>query len=59
MAERLCSRVGIIHRGELVAEGALDALRSKIVPGGTLEEVFLKVTEPEDAATGLTAGGGA
>ena len=56
MAERLCSRVGIIHRGELVAEGALDALRSSIVPGGTLEEVFLKVTEPEDAATALSAG---
>ena len=59
MAERLCSRVGIIHRGELVAEGALDALRSSSVPGGTLEEVFLKVTEPGDAATGPTAGGGA
>ena len=57
MAERLCSRVGIIHQGELVAEGALDRLRSSIVPGGTLEEVFLKVTEPEDAPA--VPGGGA
>ena len=48
MAERLCSRVGIIHRGELVAEGALEALRARIVPGGSLEEVFLKATQPED-----------
>ena len=49
MAERLCSRAAIIHNGELVAEGALEALRAKIVPGGSLEEVFLKVTQPEDA----------
>jgi ABC-2 type transport system ATP-binding protein len=50
MAERLCSRVGIIHQGELVAEGGLPELRARIVPGGSLEEVFLKVTQPEDAA---------
>jgi ABC-2 type transport system ATP-binding protein len=55
MAERLCSRVGIIHQGELVAEGALDSLRARIVPGGSLEEVFLKVTQPEHAAAGLVA----
>ncbi|HKA70659.1 MAG TPA: ABC transporter ATP-binding protein [Xanthobacteraceae bacterium] len=48
MAERLCSRVGIIHRGELVAVGALDALQDKVVPGGSLEEVFLKVTQPDE-----------
>ncbi|MBO0742871.1 MAG: ABC transporter ATP-binding protein, partial [Hyphomicrobiaceae bacterium] len=52
MAERLCSRVGIIHQGELVAEGALPELRARIVAGGSLEEVFLKVTQPEDAAAG-------
>jgi len=49
MAERLCSRVGIIHKGELVAVGALQALQEKVVPGGSLEEVFLKVTQPEEA----------
>jgi ABC-2 type transport system ATP-binding protein len=48
MAERLCSRVGIIHRGEIVAVGPLDELREKVVPGGSLEEVFLKVTQPEE-----------
>jgi ABC-2 type transport system ATP-binding protein len=56
MAERLCSRVGIIHQGDLVAEGPLDALRSRIVPGGTLEEVFLKVTAPEDAPAPASGG---
>lgn len=49
MAERLCSRVGIIHKGELVAVGPLHALQEKVVPGGSLEEVFLKVTQPEEA----------
>jgi ABC-2 type transport system ATP-binding protein len=49
MAERLCSRVGIIHKGELVAVGPLRMLQDKVVPGGSLEEVFLKVTQPEEA----------
>jgi ABC-2 type transport system ATP-binding protein len=48
MAERLCSRVAIIHKGELVAVGPLEDLRDKVVPGGSLEEVFLKVTQPDD-----------
>lgn len=56
MAERLCSRVGIIHKGELVAEGELDKLRASIVPGGSLEEVFLKVTQPEEGPAGQPAG---
>jgi len=58
MAERLCSRVGIIHQGELVAEGTLQELRARIVPGGSLEEVFLKVTQPEDSAAGNAAAAG-
>jgi ABC-2 type transport system ATP-binding protein len=48
MAERLCSRVGIIHKGELVAVGPLHALKEEVVPGGSLEEVFLKVTPADD-----------
>jgi ABC-2 type transport system ATP-binding protein len=48
MAERLCSRVGIIHKGALVAVGPLRELQEKVVPGGSLEEVFLKVTRTED-----------
>jgi ABC-2 type transport system ATP-binding protein len=49
MAERLCTRLGIIHKGELVAVGALEALRTQVVQGGTLEEVFLKATQPDEA----------
>ena len=47
MAEKVCTRVGIVHRGELVATGTLSELRERVVPGGSLEEVFLKVTEEE------------
>jgi ABC-2 type transport system ATP-binding protein len=47
MAERLCGRVGIIDKGALVAVGPLQELQEKVVPGGSLEEVFLKVTHAQ------------
>src|ERR1041385_8330803 len=37
MAERLCGRVGIIDKGDLVAVGPLKDLQDKLVPGGSLE----------------------
>jgi len=58
IVERLCSHVAIIHRGQLVAQGSLDELRSGIeaqlgtdpeASGGrtgrklTLEEIFLEI----------------
>ena len=53
MAERLCGRVGIIDKGDLVAVGPLKDLQDKLVPGGSLEEVFLKVTQAdEDGSAG-------
>ena len=45
MAEKLCDRVGIIHRGALVATGTLDELRASASADGSLEEVFLKITD--------------
>ena len=50
MAEHLCSRIGIIHRGDLVAVGGVGDLKDQVVPGGSLEEVFLRVTDPDDPA---------
>jgi ABC-2 type transport system ATP-binding protein len=44
MAEQLCTRIGIIHRGELVAVGTLDEIRNKVAFDGSLEEIFLKIT---------------
>jgi ABC-2 type transport system ATP-binding protein len=52
MAERLCGRVGIIDRGGLVAVGPLKNLQDQLVPGGSLEEVFLKVTQSDDDGSG-------
>ncbi|WP_373990646.1 ABC transporter ATP-binding protein [Duganella sp. BuS-21] len=45
MAEKLCDRVGIIHRGELVATGTLDEIRAESSASGSLEDVFLKITD--------------
>jgi ABC-2 type transport system ATP-binding protein len=45
IAEKLCSRIGIIFQGKIVAEGNLHQLRAQT--GGkdaTLEEVFMKLT---------------
>ena len=53
MAERLCGRVGIIDKGDLVAVGPLKDLQDTLVAGGSLEEVFLKVTQAdEDGSAG-------
>jgi len=44
MAQRMCDRVGIIHRGMLAATGSLDELRGDA--DASLEEVFLRITAP-------------
>jgi ABC-2 type transport system ATP-binding protein len=50
MAEKLCDRVGIIDKGRLVAVGPLPELQAKVDPGGSLEEVFLRVTHADGTA---------
>jgi ABC-2 type transport system ATP-binding protein len=45
-AERLCSRVGILHQGRLVAEGSLENLRSMI----PAKELAVVDTEEEEDA---------
>jgi ABC-2 type transport system ATP-binding protein len=53
IAERLCERIGIIHRGKLVAVGTLAELREQAQsPGSTLEDVFLSLTEEEQEGAG-------
>jgi ABC-2 type transport system ATP-binding protein len=55
VAQNICSRIGIIHRGRLIAEGTLDQLRGQTEgKGGTLEEVFLKLTHEESAVADTT-----
>jgi ABC-2 type transport system ATP-binding protein len=51
VAERLADRIGIIHRGRLIAEGTLDVLRHRT--GGSqssLEEVFIELTREAELA---------
>ena len=48
MAEKLCSRVGIIHKGVLVSVGTLPELKAQLAEGGSIEEVFLKVTGADE-----------
>lgn len=45
VAERLCDRVGIIHRGRLIASGTLDELRATAQRDDSLESIFLELTE--------------
>jgi ABC-2 type transport system ATP-binding protein len=51
MAEKVCTRVGIIHRGQLIAAGTLAELRERVNQNVSLEEVFLKVTDEGVAAS--------
>jgi len=45
VAEETCDRVGIIHRGEIIAVGTTDELRRKMAnDGASLEEIFLAMT---------------
>jgi ABC-2 type transport system ATP-binding protein len=50
IAEAICTRVAIMHEGEVLAQGTVAELRSKAgMPGSTLEELFLKLTGTSDA----------
>ncbi|MFC2028969.1 ABC transporter ATP-binding protein [Chloroflexota bacterium] len=49
IAERVCDRVGIINKGQLIAEGSIDSLRTQAQSTSktTLEDLFLKLTGDE------------
>ena len=48
VAEQICTRIGIIYQGKVIAEGTLNELKGKTEgKGSTLEEVFLKLTHEE------------
>ncbi len=55
VAEQVCTRIGIIDKGRVIAEGTLSQLRNKTEgEGDTLEEVFLKLTHEEAEITDAT-----
>lgn len=54
VAEQICTRIGIIDKGKIVAEGTLAQLRSKTGLDDTLEEVFLKLTNEQSEIADTT-----
>jgi ABC-2 type transport system ATP-binding protein len=50
IAEDVCDRIGVIHRGELIAIGTLRELKHRAqIEEGDLEEIFMILTEAEPA----------
>jgi len=55
IAEQVCTRIGIIDQGKVIAEGTLSQLKGKTEgKGSSLEEVFLKLTHEEDEVANTT-----
>ena len=46
IAEKICDRVCIINKGEIIAIGTIDEIKQKF-NNGTLENIFLEITEDE------------
>jgi ABC-2 type transport system ATP-binding protein len=45
VAEKLCDRIGIIHKGRLIADGTMEELRALNREEQSLEHIFLELTE--------------
>lgn len=55
VAENICTRIGIIYKGQIIAEGTLDELKTQTGnKAKTLEEVFLKLTNEENEIVNKT-----
>ncbi|MHB9029069.1 MAG: ABC transporter ATP-binding protein [Candidatus Latescibacterota bacterium] len=54
VVQELCRRMAILYRGEIVASGTIEELRSQAeMEGGSLEDLFLKLTGNARRATYL------
>ena len=54
VVERLCSRIAIINRGQIVGEGTIADLRERAHGGGSLEEIFLTLVQARPEGQGET-----
>lgn len=45
VAEKLCDRIAIINKGKIVAIGTLEEIRKQAEDEGSLEQIFLELTE--------------
>jgi ABC-2 type transport system ATP-binding protein len=57
VVEQLADRIAIVDHGRLVSCGSLEALRETASLDGTLEDVFLRLTEETTPANGYARNG--
>ena len=51
IAQDLCDRIGVIHKGRLIAQGTVEELKKTArVERADLEQVFMNLTEPGEVA---------
>jgi len=53
IAEKLCDRIAVINKGEIVAMGTIEELRKKAEVEGNLEDIFLKLTGEDEYIRGV------
>ena len=47
VAEEVADRIGVIHKGRLLFLGTIAQLRERLARDGSLEDLFLQLTEEE------------
>jgi ABC-2 type transport system ATP-binding protein len=52
VAQELADRIGIVENGQLISCGTLDSLRKQAAVNGSLEDVFLKLTDEAALSNG-------
>ncbi|HEY8443836.1 MAG TPA: ABC transporter ATP-binding protein [Clostridia bacterium] len=48
VAEKLCDRIGIINKGKLILEGTMEEIKAMGGKDESLEQIFLKITNPNN-----------
>lgn len=57
VVEAVADRIGVLHRGRLVALGTLDELQAANTGGGRLEDIFLRITGDAQQSSDTPQGG--
>ncbi len=53
LAQQLCTRIGIINNGTIIAEGSFEELQEKSNSTKSLEQLFLELTEQSEITTNI------
>jgi ABC-2 type transport system ATP-binding protein len=57
IAQELAERIGIVHKGKLITCAPFEELRRQASLNGSLEDVFLKLTEEAETSNGTVTNG--